>query len=358
MEYLWWLVIFSIPIILTLWNGASFIKYAFKKEDAKNARVIEMGAMLIGLFFLSGYISLVEITFAPWNEQLYNSQKHSVVFPEASLTVGVLFAVGFVCYLLLRFIPAEKQSPLVCALGIAGVYIEIALCIVWCIQTMNDFILTIVPLNCILIFVKTIYITVTEKTNLIQNGQVSIKYKKASAFLSKATTLPFIGLLLVIPLLGILIAILYLFGQEPNSIIKAWTETADWTLSQKIAPQNIYYDQHYLCTVAAGGHEKVVKPIRSGMRHGHPVMVNRQLCVANAFEQVMEEKAPTAHKAIRTFYDKTGFPISKHIKSKITADIIYFLMKPLEWLFIMVLYFVDIHPEDRIAVQYPHTTMN
>ena len=27
-----------------------------------------------------------------------------------------------------------------------------------------------------------------------------------------------------------------------------------------------------------------------GVRHGHPVVVNRQLCIANAFEQVLEEK--------------------------------------------------------------------
>lgn len=68
----------------------------------------------------------------------------------------------------------------------------------------------------------------------------------------------------MIPLLGVIILILLLFGQEPNSVIKAWTETADWTMSQKTAPQNIFYDEHYLCTVAAGGHQKVVKPIRTG----------------------------------------------------------------------------------------------
>ena len=36
------------------------------------------------------------------------------------------------------------------------------------------------------------------------------------------------------------------------------------------------------------------------------------------------------------------------------ADIIYFLMKPLEWLFLLVLYLFDTNPENRIAVQYPH----
>lgn len=30
-------------------------------------------------------------------------------------------------------------------------------------------------------------------------------------------------------------------------------------------------------------------------------------------------------------------------------------MKPLEWLFLIVLYSVDTKPENRIAIQYPHT---
>ena len=47
-----------------------------------------------------------------------------------------------------------------------------------------------------------------------------------------------------------------------------------------------------------------------------------------------------------------GFPIAKLIRSPWIADGIYLLMKPLEWLFLAVLYAVDLHPEDRIAVQY------
>ena len=146
--------------------------------------------------------------------------------------------------------------------------------------------------------------------------------------------------------------ILVLFGQAPDAVIKAWTETSDWNLSLKEAPQNIYYDEHYLCTVAAGGHKKVVKPIRTGVRHGHRVIVNRQLCIANAFEQVLEERTPHFHRIVRNFYDTYGFPVAKLIHSKYTADLVYFLMKPLEWIFLIVLYLVDVKPENRIAVQY------
>ena len=162
-----------------------------------------------------------------------------------------------------------------------------------------------------------------------------------------------LAFLLMWPLLGILICLLALFGQSPSAAIRAFTETSDWNLSQQVSPRNIVeYDEHYLCTVAAGGHRKIVHPIRRGVRHGHSVTVNRQLCVANAFEQILEEQTPRLHRAVRHFYDTYGFPIAKLIRSPYVADLVYFLMKPLEWYFLLVLYSVDAHPEDRIAIQY------
>lgn len=158
------------------------------------------------------------------------------------------------------------------------------------------------------------------------------------------------------PLLGLIVGILVLFGQKPDAWIRVWTETSDWNLSQKVSPQNIYYDEHYLCTVAAGGHEQIVRPLRLGVRHGHQVIVNRQLCVANAFEQILEERTPRLHRRIRSFYDTYGFPVAKWIRSRYLADVIYLLMKPLEWIFLIVIYLTDAKPENRIALQYTGKT--
>lgn len=143
-----------------------------------------------------------------------------------------------------------------------------------------------------------------------------------------------------------------LFGQKPDYVIKVFTETAQWRLSARTAPPNLPSRGHYLCTVAACGHEKLVKPIRMGERHGKTIVVNRQLCIANAFEQILEEKTPGLHKHVRHFYDTYGFPIAVLIRTKWAADIVYLLMKPLEWVFLMVIYFCDAKPENRIAVQY------
>ena len=47
-----------------------------------------------------------------------------------------------------------------------------------------------------------------------------------------------------------------------------------------------------------------------------------------------------------------GYPLSMHINKPWQADLIYIIMKPLEWLFLITLYLFDVNPENRIAVQY------
>ena len=157
---------------------------------------------------------------------------------------------------------------------------------------------------------------------------------------------------MILPAALILIILYILLGQGPDGVIKAFTMTADWTFSQQIPPPPIDYDGHYLCTVAAGGHEKIVKPVRYGKRRGETIVVNRQLLASNAFEDLIMERTPRFHRAVRSFYDKHGYPISKYITTRTRADMVYFVMKPLEWLFILFLYTFDTHPENRIAVQY------
>lgn len=180
----------------------------------------------------------------------------------------------------------------------------------------------------------------TKFTNLLY-AQINNIYKYSG--------LIFLCLFVMIALLEVIFIII---GQGADGPVKAFTDTADWTFSKQIPPPSKEYKGHYLCTVAAGGHEKVVKPLRYGVRHGEKIIVNRQLCIANAFEDYIQEKVPKFHLLIRSLYDKYGYPISKHITTQTRADIIYFLMKPLEWSFVVLLYLMDIKPEDRIRRQY------
>ncbi len=158
--------------------------------------------------------------------------------------------------------------------------------------------------------------------------------------------------MMIFPIAAVLEILSLIFGQGADGFIKAFTMTADWTFSTQIPPPPLEYDGHYLCTVAAGGHKKIVKPIRFGTRLNHKIIVNRQLLAANAFEDLIMEKLPRFHKAVRGFYDKYGYPLSRHITTPFRADIVYLLMKPLEYIFVFVLYLFDNQPENRIAVQY------
>ena len=300
-----------------------------------------------------------DINFADWTVTLYNTQKHTPIWTEGVPTILILAAVGILGYLFLSFTQIAKTPPLITVLEIAAMYIGMVQCILWIIQIIRwDVIylyLCLFPLNCILIGIKVIRLKVLEwqreqpeQMKCFKNRHIQWLNEK----FRRSDIWPAAAFLLMWPLLGIIICILLLFGQQPDSAIRAWTETSDWNLSLHTAPQNIYYDEHYLCTVAAGGHRRVVKPIRMGVRHGHPVIVNRQLCVANAFEQILEERIPNLHRRIRNFYDRYGFPVARMIRSPYAADVVYFIMKPLEWMFLLVIYAADVKPENRIAVQY------
>jgi hypothetical protein len=182
--------------------------------------------------------------------------------------------------------------------------------------------------------------------------------QKYSRLLNNSRKWPAMAIILTIPLLAVILSILVLFGQQPSAVIKAFTETSDWLLSQKTSPPPVTVDNHYLCTVALRGHRRLVKPLRYGIRCETKIVVNRQLCIANAFEQIIQERIPKGHRLIRSIYDKYGYPLSKHIVHSVSADIIYLLMKPLEWFFMMIIYLVDKKPEDRIAVQYLPININ
>lgn len=159
--------------------------------------------------------------------------------------------------------------------------------------------------------------------------------------------------LLLLPVFAVVTLLLILFGQEPDSMIKAFTETTTWNFSQHTHPPYLGHTGHYLCTVAACGHPQVVKPLRLGERHGREIIVNRQLMIANAYEEMIQDYFPRFHKIIRYLYDKYGYPLSKHITTSFRSDIVYIMMKPAEWFFLTSLYLCCRHPETKIRKQYP-----
>lgn len=163
-------------------------------------------------------------------------------------------------------------------------------------------------------------------------------------------------LLLGLPFFVAVTGFLMLFGQQPDAVIRAFTETYHHGFSQwNYMCDSVQCGGHYLCTVAAKGHPTLVRPLRYGRRGGGRIVCNRQLLVANAFEELIAQRSPQTHRWIRARYDRVGDWVignSRWLERPYIADAVYVLMKPLEWLFLAVLYCCDRKPENRIARQY------
>lgn len=342
---------FIVPIILTFMN----LYYIFGKPG-KLKIAAETLTWILGPMFSAILYEYLGIG-GEWQEQLY-SNEHVIHVPVSGnyvATVLVLFSLGILGYFLLK-LASKRLPPLIKILSISFLYIGCIVCALWIVQVLGgadgySVYLALFPFNMILLAASVVR-TIVKEQREEDEGKEFEKLKGIRRLVLKSSGWPALAFLMMWPVLGICIAVLALFGQEPSSVIKAFTETSDWMLSQRVSPPTVYYDGHYLCTVAAGGHEKLVKPERLGVRHGHRIVVNRQLCVANAFEQIIEERTPQFHRLVRHVYDTYGYPVAKHIRTPLAADITYLVMKPFEWLFLLVLYMTDVRPEERIARQY------
>ena len=139
---------------------------------------------------------------------------------------------------------------------------------------------------------------------------------------------------------------------RPAAALQVFTRTCGYTLSQ-VPIEIVPGDCHYLCTVAARGHPWLVGPERLGRRRGVGIVVNRQLAVANAFEDLLHERWPRFGRLARRIYDRLGLPVSKYIRSPWLADLVYMAMKPSEIVFAIALLLLDRdRPEARIDRMY------
>ncbi len=137
-----------------------------------------------------------------------------------------------------------------------------------------------------------------------------------------------------------------------GAAVMAFTETCQHTFS-RIPVQMVPRDCHYLCTVAAQGHPWLVRPERMGVRNGQPIVVNRQLAVANAFEDLLHTRWPRFGRLARRTYDRLGLPVIRYIRASWMSDAVYLAMKPAEWIFYAVLLLLDPgDPEARIDRMY------
>ena len=350
------ILLLGIPAVLTIFNV--LFLFLEKKMADWTVNMIDTILFALGISYTAAYATAED--FRPWYEQLYvDGGVYSPIATESLPTFLLLCAVAVAGCLLLRFL-GQKLSPVVASLCYSGTFLGLVLVAMLFVQmapTVAEYprfaLLLLFPFNYVLCVVRLMRNTAATYAQQMAQTHYDNRFLQwCQRFMSRSTSFLLVSFLLAVPLLLVLVVILLLFGQRPDEVVKMFTETAEWTLSQKIPPPRLEADGHYLCTVAACGDEKVVKPLRAGKRRGELIVVNRQLLVANAFEDLLAERVPRLHRVIRAVYDRTGLPISKHINTKRRSNAVYYLMKPLEWLFVAVLYTFDVKPENRIHRQY------
>lgn len=357
----------AIPFILLIID----IVLGIKK---KKSLIFEIIAFSVGLGYMMFCWEIWDpvVYSQPINRLMAFASAHEPVAGEHVMTLIVIAVVGFLAYLILKY-AGRHLAPLAKVFCIGGIYGGVIVNVLFLMQLLcgarpvdispgqvfGENIVYILC-ECVVPVLFLIHVGRMFSGFIRQQAeeQEKIRYEGnnflagCNRFLCKGINLYWAAFLAMIPLYGIVICILCLFGQKPDSVIKAFTQTSDWILSGEISPPPVEYDAHYLCTVSLRGHRGLVKPIRYGIRRGDRIVVNRQLCVANAFEQLLQERTPRFHKAVRHFYDTYGYPISKWITNPWSADVVYLIMKPLEWIFVAVLYLFDEKPENRICSQY------
>ncbi|MCU0327297.1 MAG: hypothetical protein MUF45_19080 [Spirosomaceae bacterium] len=323
------------------------------------AYVFSLGLFTIGIMTHSNpyYVAIDPIDMGCYSPF---SDRHSLTL--------IFYFLAFNLSIALIWIKKTTLPPLVLAFCLVFILIGVILSVVTLFQisTHNikymgyannhldeQIMFSCTPTLSIFIGIYLIVEVITQESDEITNRKYSNKFLNLiSIFLVTRNRKSIWLIILLFPVFLISTLILILFGQEPDSIVKIFTDTATWKLSQQTHPPILDHKGHYLCTVAAIGDPKIVKPIRFGQRNGKQIIVNRQLLIANAFEEMVQDFSPKLHFIIRQFYDKYGYNLSKQINTTPLSNITYFLMKPLEWFFLVCLYLFCIKPEQKINRQY------
>ena len=93
----------------------------------------------------------------------------------------------------------------------------------------------------------------------------------------------------------------------------------------------------FVVTAAMQGHAGLVGPFTEVRRNGQQRMANRQLMTFWGLERVWRQRLPLSHRSFRSLYNRLGPMVSRRINSRFTADMVYLLLKPVEFLGWLVL---------------------
>lgn len=360
METIFFIVILGIAIGILVWGGfLLFSAFRKKAQPSLVVRILEYSCLIFLCFSFLIFALLQTYNNKEYYETIDPIDNGYTPFASAHILTLIVFLFFSVLSMVLIWLKGRSLPPLLVVLAIVFLIIGIGISFAVILQVSENLdgnkgpFYFFAPISYIVISLLLIIKLVMQEMDYSVNRKLNNQFlNKLNNLMIKGATQPLWIIILLIPIFCIVMIFLVLLGQEPDSITKVFTETTTWHFSQMEHPPYLDHNGHYLCTVAACGHQAIVKPLRFGMRHNNQIIVNRQLLVANAFEERIMELSPRIHRFIRDNYDRYGYPLSKQITTPILSDIVYILMKPFEYFFVITLYLLDTNPEKRIANQY------
>jgi hypothetical protein len=346
-------ILIGLPALIVL---IDFLGFLFTGQQVVNKvllRVTEVASLIILPLMYGG--------FGAKNDCCDDDS--AVFSPDHQFTIGIIIILCLTAYFYSSY-RRKIATPVIEIVINSVLFIGIVLNIFIAIHTKEPWLA--IGGNMPIIILAILVLVKNQRTFIEYSQDLEFKPKNkfeniAWKILNLQPILKFpIILIVCLPVLIILTGILLLVGQKPDSIVRAFTDTYKHGFSQwDYKCENVECGGHYLCSVAANGHTKIVKPQRRGIRNGHNIICNRQLLISNAFEDLIQDRLPLLHKLIRGQYNKVGNFIHRYydiFNNKFVSDFIYILMKPLEWFFLLTLYTFDRKPENRIAKQYISNT--
>lgn len=179
---------------------------------------------IFGCILESFVIYLVkDLTDYDWTKQLINEQKHTMIWSEALPTILTLALISFLALVIYSYRDANSLSPLLNIFCISEILMGLVLLAVFDIQVQ------VIGCHTVFLFVYSISLLRTrikewEGADPIRSYDNPI-LQRFHLILHQSKHWPWLAVVFALPLLALLVMILMLFGQRPDSLVKAWTNT-------------------------------------------------------------------------------------------------------------------------------------
>ncbi len=340
-------MLFFLPILLTLFFVVWYFTY--KRSFPILSWPVEAVAVIgYPIFFLTLSDTATRNSCCDSDEIFFAPSNRITAYAFIALFVGA--------YGVSRFLKKTVLSPIL-EVALAGTLIAGFVFTIFINIHLGEWTLVLIGgLQAILWFILRItdnYLRIREQIGSMSFKSESWLIRKAHHILTSAVWIqyPFL-VVFAFPVLFVLLLILLLFGQQPDAIITAFTQTYDYGFSTL---ECVPCSECYLCTIGTKGHSAVVKANRRGIRSGHVIPINRQILVFNSFETILAKRVPFIHRPLRVAYGVVGRSMSRLHSwrgGKWMADGVYLMLKPLQWMFAIMVYTVYSRPENVLSAQY------